>query len=226
MIRERAPALIFLDIQMPNLNGVEILELLVPASRPEVIFVTAHQAYAQSAFDLYAVDFLLKPFSTARFVTALDRAKRRLADGVKSESERALKFLLKELKKGRQPEMSENQATASAPQDNLRIIVKVDRQLHFIIQREIRWVQAQGDFVKIHLKSRSFLVRLTMGKVEKMLDPSLFSRIHKSTIVNMANVRRVKSIMASSRGMELDDGTTLAIGASYRGVLVGLKHDL
>jgi two-component system LytT family response regulator len=105
-----------------------------------------------------------------------------------------------------------------------RIVVKADGQLHFINQRDIRWVEAQGDFVKIHLKDRTRpLVRMTMNRIGKSLDPALFVRIHKSSIVNLGCVRRIVPVMARSRGMELDDGTNLVISRSYQAVLERLK---
>jgi two-component system LytT family response regulator len=114
--------------------------------------------------------------------------------------------------------------TATGPsQGHSRLIVKADGQLHFLNQREIRWVQAQGDYVKIHVKGHGLLVRMTMGKAAQLLDPAVFLRIRKSAIVNLAYVRRVKQIQGSNRGMELDDGTMIPIGASYRNVVGELR---
>jgi two-component system, LytTR family, response regulator len=222
LIHKLRPRLLFLDVHMPMLNGLEVLDRLPPAKRPEVVFVTAHEDYARTAFDVCAVDYLMKPFSDARFADALERAKKRLADTSLQGTEQALRDLLKHLQQagsrtgGRPP-------SRPGPSSYQRIVVKADGQLHFLSQRDIRWVKAQGDYAKIHLKNRSLLVRITMNRIEKMLDPVQFFRIHKSTIVNLENVRRVLPMLATSRGMELDDGTTLPIGASYRAAIEHMR---
>jgi len=217
LITTLRPHLLFLDIQMPMLGGMEMLKRLDLSGRPEVIFVTAHQKYASHAFDLYAVDYLMKPFCNERFAMALDRAKRRLADNSLEGTERALRTLTDRLEAMRSPAAPDPGPPSG--HDHQRLIVKAGGQLHFLEQRDIRWAEAQGDYVKIHHKSRGLLVRMTMNKLEKLLDPSQFVRIHKSSIVNLSNVRRVLPILANSRGMELDNGTTLRIGGSYRTVI-------
>lgn len=222
LIHKLRPQLLFLDVHMPMLNGLELLGRLAPAERPEVVFVTAHEDYARPAFDVCAVDYLMKPFSDSRFSEALERAKKRLADTSLQGTEKALRALLKQLQQATS-RVSGRQPSRPVPNRYERIVVKADGQLHFLNQREIRWIKAQGDYAKIHLKTRSLLVRITMSRIEKMLDPAQFFRIHKSTIVNLENVRRVLPMLATSRGMELDDGTTLPIGASYRAAIAHLR---
>jgi two-component system LytT family response regulator len=222
LIRRLHPRLLFLDVQMPMLNGLEMLGHLAQSERPEVVFVTAHENYARPAFDVWAVDYLMKPFSDSRFAAALERAKRRLADTSLQGTEQALRDLLKQLQKA-VPMAGGKRASRPSPYGYQRIVVKADGQLHFLSQRDIRWIKAQGDYAKIHLKTRSLLVRITMSRFEEMLDPAQFVRIHKSTIVNLENVRRVLPMLATSRGMELDDGTTLPIGASYRAAIEHLR---
>jgi two-component system LytT family response regulator len=220
MIRSLCPKLVFLDVEMPMLNGMEVLSRIPELERPEAIFVTAYENYARGAFDLYAVDYVMKPFSDSRFTTALDRAKRRIADKSMAGQEEAVRALLAYLQEAG---VSSREAASGPTQGYSRLIVKADGQLHFLNQREIRWVQAQGDYVKIHVKGHGLLVRMTMGKAAQLLDPAMFLRIRKSAIVNLAYVRRVKQTQGSSRGMELDDGTTIPIGASYREVVGGLR---
>ncbi|HLP24235.1 MAG TPA: LytTR family DNA-binding domain-containing protein [Acidobacteriota bacterium] len=220
MIRQVRPQLAFLDVQMPLLTGVELLNRLPAGERPEIIFVTAYDEFALRAFELQAVDYLVKPYSDQRFHMALDRAKRRIRAGTFGATEQALRALLEKLQGAPVP-------TAPAPApggvDFSRLVVKADGQLHFLNQADIRWVEGQGDFVKLHLKDRGLMVRMTLTKIEEMLDPEIFVRIHKSTIVNLNCVRRVMPMLARSHGMELDDGTALPIGPSYRGVLDRLK---
>jgi two-component system LytT family response regulator len=222
LIKKLHPRLLFLDVHMPLLNGLEMLGRLPPVDRPEVIFVTAHEDYARPAFDVCAVDYLMKPFSDSRFAEALERAKKRLADTSLRGTELALRDLLRQLQRTASM-ASGSTPPLPGPEGYRRIVVKSDGQLHFLNQRDIRWIKAQGDYAKIHLKTRNLLVRITMSRIEKMLDPALFLRIHKSTIVNLENVRRVLPMMAASRGMELDDGTTLPIGASYRTAIEHLR---
>jgi two-component system LytT family response regulator len=220
LIRQLRPQLAFLDVQMPMLTGLEMLNRLPAGERPEIIFVTAYDEFALRAFELQAIDYLVKPYSDQRFHMALDRAKRRIRAGTFGATEQALRALLEKLQ-GTPP------ASAPAPTpgsvDFSRLVVKADGQLHFLNQADIRWVEGQGDFVKLHLKERGLMVRMTLTKIEEMLDPELFVRIHKSTIVNLNCVRRVMPMLARSHGMELDDGTALPIGPSYRGVLDRLK---
>ena len=220
LIAELKPDLVFLDVQMPIMTGVEMLERLPAGSRPEIIFVTAYDQYALAAFDLHAVDYLVKPFSDSRFHAAVDRAKKRFRSGTLSATEQALRALLEHFQKSG---ASANAGSAPA-NEYARIVVKADGQLHFLNQRDIRWVEAQGDFVKIHLVGgRGLLVRKTLNSLENILDPSQFVRIHKSTIVNLGSVRRVVPMKERSHGMELDDGKTLIIGPSYRSVFDRLK---
>jgi two-component system LytT family response regulator len=219
-IRTLRPTLVFLDVQMPMMTGLELLEQLEPEGWPEIIFVTAYDQYALQAFDHHAVDYLLKPFSDARFGVALERAKDRVRRGSLAATEELLGKLLEQLRQKPAPAP----ATPAAATDYSRLVVKADGQLHFISQPDIRWVEAQGDFVKIHTKDRHRpLVRMTMNRIEEALDPTVFVRIHKSTIVNLGCVRRIVPVMARSRGMELDDGTRLAISRTYQTVLERLK---
>jgi two-component system LytT family response regulator len=222
MIEEARPQLVFLDVQMPIVTGLEMLQRIPPASRPEIVFVTAYDHYALNAFEVHAVDYLVKPFSDARFTAALERAKRRVRSGSLAGTEQALRALLTHLEHAGAP-VAPGPAPTSPAAEFARLVVKADGQLHFLNQRDIRWVEGQGDFVKIHLVERGLMVRMTMNKVEESLDPGQFIRIHKSSIVNLANVRRVVPMLARSHGMELDDGTKLPIGPSYRGVLERFK---
>jgi two-component system LytT family response regulator len=220
MIRNLRPKLVFLDVEMPMLSGMDVLGRVPESERPAVIFVTAYENYARGAFDLYAVDYVMKPFSDTRFATALERAKKRIVDRALTGPEETVRALLSYFQEvGVSPK-----GTDTGPgQGYSRLIVKADGQLHFLNQRDIRWVQAQGDYVKIHIKGQGLLVRMTMGKAVQLLDPAVFLRIRKSAIVNLAYVRRVKQIQGSNRGMELDDGTMIPIGASYRDVVGELR---
>lgn len=222
LIRDLHPQLVFLDVQMPMLTGLEMLQQMTAGERPEIIFVTAYDNYALSAFDLHAVDYLVKPFSDSRFAAAVARAKKRIGSGTLASTEQALRALLAHFQQAGVAGIN-GSAPKAVPNEYARLVVKADGQLHFLNQCDIRWVEGQGDFVKIHLKERGLLVRMTMNKMEELLDPAQFVRIHKSTIINLSSVRRVIPMLARSHGMELDDGTALPIGPSYRNVLDRLR---
>ncbi len=215
-VQQSHPQLMFLDVQMPLINGVELLRQLPAAQRPVVIFVTSFDEYAIKAFELHAIDYLVKPFSDARFLQALERAKAHVRGATLAGTERALTQLLQHFK-----------ITPNAPADGTppkasatgRLVVKVDGELHFVEQRDIRWIEGQGDFVKIHTRTGRLLSRVTMLHLLTQLDSACFLRIHKSNIVNLASMRRVKPILSRSLGVELDDGTVVPVGRNYRPVL-------
>src|SRR5579871_5237993 len=150
LIQKLQPRLLFLDVHMPLLNGLEMLARLAEAERPEVVFVTAHEDYARPAFDVCAVDYLMKPFSDSRFAQALERAKKRLADSSLRGTEQALRDLLRQMQRTAS-RAGGSQHPLPAPNTYQRIVVKSDGQLHFLHQRDIRWIKAQGDYAKIHL---------------------------------------------------------------------------
>ena len=209
LITRERPDLVFLDVQMPLMDGFEVLAALVPAQRPALIFTTAYDEYALRAFEASAVDYLLKPFSDSRFDTALARAQRRLADGGLAGAERALTELLAALQRP-------SAAPAAGPSPSRRLVFKADGDLHFVEPHGIRWIEGQGDFVKIHTTRRSLLVRATMAGVLTQLDPRHFVRIHRSSIINTSCVRRVMAVSEYTQAVELDDGKVLQIGKRFR----------
>jgi two-component system LytT family response regulator len=216
LITTLQPDLVFLDVQMPKLSGLEMLARMNGTPPPEVVLVTAYDQHAVAAFDANAVDYVLKPFSNARFAAALERAKGRLRGGSSTDMEKVVRLLLTQLKAaetGTAPFPAPAQGRAS---EDERLVVKTDGELHFLRQSDLRWVEAQGDFVKLHLKERSLFVRMTMARIEKALSPALFVRIHRSTIVNMRCVRRVGPMVERTLGAKLDDGTVLTISDNFR----------
>lgn len=211
LIRELRPQLVFLDVQMPVMTGIDVLHALRPAERPVIVFVTAYDQYALKAFEVHAVDYLVKPLSIKRFAEALARARLRLqGDAIKS-TEKAVTALLEQLKYSRPG------SPKSGP--SRRIVVRADGEHHFIDPAEIRWVEAQSDYIKLHLQGArpALLARLTMVRLCEQLDAARYCRIHKSTIVNLDCVRRFWT-EAEPQGhfVELDDGTKLAVGRHYR----------
>ena len=191
-IGETSPDLLFLDAQMPKLDGFEVLELIDPG--PVVIFVTAYDQYAMRAFDAHAVDYLLKPFSRQRFEKALARARLRL---------------------GAQSPRPDLAAAARAPEDRpQRIVVKDGPRVHVIPIDKLDYVEAQDDYVALHSGGRSYLKQQPIASLEALLDPARFVRIHRSAIVNLERVARIEPYGKESRLAILADGTRLPISRS------------
>jgi two-component system LytT family response regulator len=189
-IAETEPDLLFLDVQMPKLDGFEVLELIDPARAPVVIFVTAYDQYAMRAFDAHAVDYLLKPFDAARFDRALDRARQRL---------------------GERRTPPTDIAPAAVRE---RIVVKDGTKVHVIPIGKLDYVEAQDDYVALHSEGKSYLKQQAIAAVEAMLDPAKFVRIHRSAIVNLERIARIEPYGKDSRLAILNDGTRLPVSKS------------
>jgi two-component system, LytTR family, response regulator len=197
-ISERKPDLVFLDVQMPKLDGFEVLELIDPSVA--VIYVTAYDQYAMRAFDAHAVDYLLKPFSVDRFKKALERARLRLGEPVPAT-----------------PRISatELSAAARAPEQKLeRIVVKDGAKVHIIPLEKLDYVEAQDDYVALRSEKKNYLKQQTISSVEAQLDPKKFVRIHRSYIVNLERIARIEPYTKDSRVAVLTDGTQLPVSRS------------
>lgn len=202
-IHSLAPDLVFLDVQMPEVDGFAVLERLRPHGTPAVVFVTAHDDYALRAFDVHAVDYLRKPFDATRFREAFARARRRLAGAEAEERARALDALL-------------DQIRSQPPRSRERLMVRSDGRLYFVRVDDIDWVEAAGNYVKLHVGRETHLMRETMAGIEKMLDPSRFLRIHRSAIVNLDRVREMQPWFSGEYTVILRDGTQLRLSRVYR----------
>jgi two-component system LytT family response regulator len=185
-IRAAKPDLLFLDVQMPECDGFDVLELLgknVPAA---IIFVTAYDQYALRAFEAGALDYLLKPFDNARFDRALGRAKQKIAQG---------KGLPKKLQ---------------------RLTIKSAGQVAFVSLSEIDWIEAADYYAALHVGDKTHLLRRSMAELEQDLDPATFCRIHRSTIVNLDRVRGLKVSEDGDYQVLLENGTELRMSRRYR----------
>jgi two-component system, LytTR family, response regulator len=191
-IGETHPDLLFLDVQMPKLNGFEVLELIEPG--PAVIFVTAYDQYAMQAFDAHAVDYLLKPFSAERFEVALGRARSRLGERrLPTEAARAARV------PGQFPR---------------RIVVKDGPRVHIIPIEKLDYVEAQDDYVALHSEGKTYLKQQPIAELEGLLDAARFVRIHRSSIVNLERIARIEPYGKESRIAILTDGARLPISRS------------
>ena len=203
-ITEQKPDLIFLDIQMPKLTGFDVLELV--DTDVAVVFVTAYDQYAMRAFEVHAVDYLLKPFARDRFEEALEHAKKRIGE--------------------RKPPVVELAAAARAPQQFLeRIVVKDGARVTLIPVAQLDYVEAQDDYVALKSQGKKHLKQQTIAGIEAGLDPSRFVRIHRSYIVNFERVVRIEPYGKDSRLAILADGARLPVSRSGYARLRSLMDD-
>jgi len=202
-IRALAPELVFLDVQMPEMDGFEVLEQLTGKPLPVIIFVTAYDKYALRAFEVSALDYLLKPFSDERFRKALQQAKQQIEQQDASELGKKLMTLIG----SRQPE---------APKYLSRLMVKTAGRVIFLKTDEIDWIEAYDYYVRLHSAGKTHLLRQTMSELENALDPERFARIHRSTIVNLDRVRELHPLFNGEALVILHDGTQLKLSRSRR----------
>ncbi len=201
-IRTLKPDLIFLDVQMPEMDGFAVLESLDAEEIPATIFVTAYDRYAVKAFEVHAVDYLLKSFDRERFAAALARAKADLARGKKREIEPRLVSLL--------------EAFEARKKYIGRLVVKSGGRIIFLRVEEIHWIEAMDNYVRLHAGAQAHTVRETMQSLEGKLDPAKFARIHRSTIVNLDRVQDLRPLFHGDYAVRLRDGTELTLSRSYR----------
>ena len=193
-VSELNPDLVFLDVQMPKLSGFEVLEL-IGRSVP-VVFTTAHDQYALRAFEVHAVDYLLKPFSEGRFAEALSRARERLA----SRDVLPVEALVSEARPRQGPLE--------------RVLIRDGSQVHVLPAERIDYVEAQDDYPSFRSEGKSYLKDQTLGAVEAQLDPARFVRIHRSYLLNIERLARVELYAKDSRMAILRDGSTLPVSRS------------
>jgi two-component system, LytTR family, response regulator len=211
------PDLVFLDVQMPGCGGFDVLERVSETHLPIVVFVTAYDQYALKAFDVHALDYLLKPFSDTRFAEALSRVRRAWASETDRDADERIAALLA-ARQGMQNANANAAGAASAPAKAYltRLPVK-DRDRYLLLRiEEITWIEAAQNYVQIHARRGTFLVRSTMGDLEAQLDPSRFARIHRSTLVNLDRVREIRPGWHGDFDVLLEDDTILKLSRHYR----------
>jgi two-component system LytT family response regulator len=208
-IERLLPELVFLDVQMPGMDGFQMLEKLSVPVLPAVIFVTAHDEYALRAFEVHALDYLLKPYSRARFMDALSRARAQIErDGA---ADRRLLGLLAELRGG----SSDGAAFARSTRELERLVVKADGRMFFVRPADIDWVEAAANYVRLHARGESYPLRESMKHMEARLPRGSFLRIHRSAIVNLDRVRELQPWFHGEYIVILNDGTKLTASRAY-----------
>ena len=193
--------LIFMDVQMPELDGIAALQRTGAALPGAVIFVTAYDQYAVQAFEMNAADYLLKPFTPQRFRRALQRAKARINSGSQGTDARVLAAL---------------EQIASQPTYLNRIAVRSAVGTSFVETKDVDWLKAAENYVELHVGPNRYLVEVTMAEIANRLDPARFIRIHRSTIVNAERIRTVRSVSHSEHLVTLASGVRLRSGRTYR----------
>jgi two-component system, LytTR family, response regulator len=210
LVKALQPDLLFLDVQMPVMDGFEVVEKVSSEHLPIVVFVTAHDRYALKAFETHALDYLLKPFTASRFRDAIDRARLEVARAGDHETHQRLIELLDERRRGRghDGQGSDGYLARLAVKHNERIVlVKVD---------DIDWIESSANYAHLHSRGASYVVRMTMADLERRLDPDRFARIHRSTIVQMDRILEIVPAWHGDFDVTLQDGTVLRLTRNYR----------
>ncbi|HXH94887.1 MAG TPA: LytTR family DNA-binding domain-containing protein [Thermoanaerobaculia bacterium] len=200
LIARTRPDLMFLDIQMPEVDGFALLEQVGAATVPAVIFVTAYDRYALKAFEVHALDYLLKPFDDGRFASALAHAKERARGILRGEVDTRIAELLRE----------RSEASRS------RFLIPVRDKTIVVDAADIDWIEASDYYVTIHSGTSAHLLRQTMDEIETQLDARLFFRVHRSTIVNIDRVREIHPLFRGDCALVLAGGQRLKLSRSRR----------
>ncbi len=207
-IRNQQPDLVFLDVQMPELDGFGVLKALSDSDLPTLIFVTAYDQYALRAFEVHALDYLLKPFDRERFQKALQRAKEHIRKEKSGEVNEKLLTLLEDLKS----EKSNNHERKYLD----RLVIKAGGRVTFLKTEEIDWIEAAGNYIRLYIGKDSHLLRDTMNNIQTKLDPEKFLRIHRSTILKINRIKELQPWYHGEYVVTLENGKQLTSSRSYR----------
>ena len=227
-IKAQRPDLVFLDIQMPRRDGFAVLAELKPEERPAIIFVTAYDQYAIRAFEICAIDYLLKPFRDVRFAAALARAKAGIRQARESDMGRKLEQLLDYMRDatGKGGALPSEGSPATTVESSDRVVLKTGSDLHFIRTADIIWVESQADFVKVHTTGAAQLVRETLQNLEQRVPAAKFLRIHRSSLVNLDHVKKVTPALYGDYTVLMSDNSVLRLSRKNRGKLKQLISSL
>jgi two-component system LytT family response regulator len=198
-IQRKAPGLVFLDVQMPELDGFEVIARVPEAPLPCIIFVTAYDRYAMRAFDVHAIDYLLKPFPASRFQLALERARERIRT---QQADGGLARLIASLRE--------------RPRYLSRISVKTGGRIVLVDLGTVDWMEADDNYVRLHCGTREHVVRETLGTLERQLDPQCFIRIHRSVVVRIDRILEFHPATHGDMNVVLRDGTHLTLSRTWR----------
>jgi two-component system LytT family response regulator len=201
-IQKHSPDLIFLDVEMPGMDGFAVIEEMDAESMPAIVFVTAYDQYAVRAFEVYALDYLLKPFDRERFEKALERAKSHIVTDKSENMSRRILDALEQIK--------------SKPTHLERLVIKMNGHIFFVRAEEIDWLEAEGNYVRLHTGKESYLLRDTISALESQLDPKRFVRVHRSAIVNIDRIQELQPWFHGEYRIILREGVQLTLSRSYK----------
>ena len=215
-IRQHQPDLLFLDVQMPGMTGFEVLARLPADALPQVVFVTAYDHFALQAFDVQAVDYVLKPFNRVRFAEALARAKAAVRNHDRQGLSRRLDEVMSALQNLREGTAAAGITAAARPRDgDGRLFIRCDGEIHAMSPDDIFWIESDGDYVRLHVADKSRFVRMSLHKMMEKLDPANFVRIHRSTIVNLRHMRKATTALYGEYTVELTNGAKLKVSRTF-----------
>lgn len=202
------PDLVFLDVQMPEIDGFEVVETIGARKMPIVIFVTAFDQFALRAFEVHALDYLLKPFDNERLQRAVARAKKIIEQPEDKNLDERLRKLLEDYR--------------SVPKYLKRLAVKTVGRTFYLYVEEIDWIGAAGNYLELHVGKQTHLIRERLHVLESKLDPEQFVRVHRSTFVNVERIKELQPLFNGDQIILLRDGTELTMSRTYRDNLVTL----
>jgi len=208
MIRAQKPDIVFLDVQMPEMDGFAVLKAVSLDQLPDIVFTTAYESYAIRAFELHALDYLLKPFDQQRFRDAIKHARERLQTRQEEDGRLQIGALLERIN-SRQTYLD-------------RLIIKADGRITFLNTREIDWIEADDKYVHLHTAKGARMVRQTLTAMESQLDPATFVRIHRSAMVNVERIKELQPLFNGEYSLHLEDKTKLTLSRTYKEKLFGL----
>ncbi|HEV8124918.1 MAG TPA: LytTR family DNA-binding domain-containing protein [Gemmatimonadales bacterium] len=200
-IRSLAPDLVLLDVEMPELDGIGVVRELGEGPLPEIIFVTAYDRYAIAAFDLHAVDYVLKPVNPARFHTALERARTRIERETPTQLTQRIVGLLREY--------------GGDGGSGTRLLVRAGDRSYFVAFEDIDWFEAADNYVRVHAAGQRHVIRETLRRLEEEL-PARFVRVHRSSIVNLDRIKEIRSLPSGDGLLVLQNGVSLTLSRGYR----------
>lgn len=212
-IEELRPELVFLDVQMPGMDGFQVLEALDPAALPVVVFITAFDEFAVKAFEANAADYVMKPFYKPRFHAAVERARGRVEQARLKGLDRRLLSLI------------EGAPGARGSEQRDRFVIRQGSRIYFVPNEEVDWLEGEGNYVRLHSGGKSHLIRSMIGTLVERLDPRRFIRVHRSVIVNVEAIKEVQVFGRGTYVLILRDGHKLRSSATFRAAVEALISD-
>lgn len=209
-IRELKPDVVFLDVQMPELNGFEVVAAVSGEDLPLIVFVTAYDEYAVRAFDVLALDYIMKPVAPERLRIACERAAAALTNKEqRAAHNESVSGLLRQLE-------NDGRAVRQPGAKTNRLLVRAEDRIVMVKTDDINWVEAAGNYVRIHAGKETYVIRETIGRLESILDPARFARIHRSTVINLDSVKEMQPWFSGEMLVIMNDGTQLKLSRTYR----------